>query len=237
MFLSQLVVNVGDNPNRVRPGLNWVRNPYHVHQRLAMAFPSPKQLAADPFFIEPFSKERFFGDGNEAHVHVKRDGRRGFLFRIEAVQPPVILVQSAEEPRWDYAFANANYLLARPPQIREFQPQFGAGQLWRFRLRANPTVKRQEKRHGLTTEDEQRAWLTRKGAAGGFEVSAVEVVPEGQDRAWRRSHPEAMAFLAVRFEGTLRVTDAASFLDAFQHGIGSGKGLGFGLLSLAKVPS
>ena len=97
------------------------------------------------------------------HVHVKRDERCGFLFRVEPAQPPVILVQSAEEPRWDYAFGNAGFLLARPPQVKAFQPQFAAGQVWRFRLRANPTVKRQKKRHGLTSEDEQRAWLQRKG--------------------------------------------------------------------------
>ena len=60
MYLSQLVVNVGGNPNRLRPGLNWIRNPYRVHQRLAMAFPSPAQLAADPFFIEPFSERTVF---------------------------------------------------------------------------------------------------------------------------------------------------------------------------------
>ena len=234
MYLSQLVVNVGGNPSRLRPGLNWVRNPYRVHQRLAMAFPSPAQLAADPFFIEPFSDKQFFGDEAVTHVQVERDDRRGFLFRIEPAQPPVILVQSADEPNWAYAFGNASFLLARPPQVKAFQPQFAAGQVCRFRLRANPTVKRDKKRHGLTSEDEQLAWLQRKGVAGGFEVRSVTVVPEGSDSVWRKNDTDAMSFLAVCFEGTLHVMDGAAFLRAFQHGIGSGKGFGFGLLSLAR---
>ncbi len=40
MYLSSLLIDVGDNPDRPRPGRLWLRNLYHVHQRLCMAFPS-----------------------------------------------------------------------------------------------------------------------------------------------------------------------------------------------------
>lgn len=40
-------------------------------------------------------------------------------------------------------------------------------------------------------------------------------------------------FLAVRFDGLLEVTDPGKFLETLRAGIGSAKGFGFGLLSLA----
>jgi hypothetical protein len=39
---------------------------------------------------------------------------------------------------------------------------------------------------------------------------------------------------AVRFDGLLQVVDPQRVLETVRRGIGSGKGLGFGLLSLAK---
>jgi CRISPR system Cascade subunit CasE len=40
--------------------------------------------------------------------------------------------------------------------------------------------------------------------------------------------------LAIQFEGLLQVTDPDRLQHTVQQGIGSGKGLGFGLLSLAR---
>jgi CRISPR-associated protein Cas6/Cse3/CasE subtype I-E len=42
-----------------------------------------------------------------------------------------------------------------------------------------------------------------------------------------------MCFLAVPFEGLLKVKNPNRLLESVRSGIGSGKGLGFGLLSLA----
>jgi CRISPR system Cascade subunit CasE len=44
-----------------------------------------------------------------------------------------------------------------------------------------------------------------------------------------------MTHLAVQFDGVLEVTDPAKFLETVRQGIGSAKGFGFGLLSLARV--
>ncbi len=57
MFLSLLEIDVGDNPDRPRPGRAWLRNLYHVHQRLCMAFPSKKD--ADLHFLAPYRPEDF----------------------------------------------------------------------------------------------------------------------------------------------------------------------------------
>lgn len=142
MYLSCLLIDVGDNPDRERPGRRWLRNLYHVHQRLCLAFPSI----------------------------TRKNDDAGFLFRIDT--PPggraVILVQSAEKPDWEDAFGlrngaindqgrpigNAGYLLAAPPQVKRDNPCFAKGDRLAFKLRANPIQSSKQER----TAEELEAW-------------------------------------------------------------------------------
>jgi len=140
-----------------------------------------------------------------------------------------------------------------------------SGQILRFRLRANPTkrIAKQEdplkgKRVELAREDEQIAWLVRKGQErekgmpGGFEllmeevknlsgeiskVPRVNVCPEGKQHGRKRDAAggHATTHLAVLFAGLLQVTDKNAFLETLIRGLGSGKAFGFGLLSVAPV--
>jgi CRISPR system Cascade subunit CasE len=48
-------------------------------------------------------------------------------------------------------------------------------------------------------------------------------------------HDHGLQLASVRFEGVLRVVDPERMAATLQTGIGSGKGLGFGLLSIAPV--
>lgn len=142
MYMSCLLIDVGTNPDRPRPGRIWLRNLYHVHQRLCMAFPSASRKSHDKDFLEPFKPEDF----GEKPAHVGRGAGAGFLFRVDP-QPGgrvVIAVQSAAEPNWGYAFQNARFLLnplAAPPQVQEFDPRFARGQHLRFRIRVNLSKK------------------------------------------------------------------------------------------------
>lgn len=113
MYRSCLLIDVGNNPDRPRPGRSWLRNRYHVHQRLCMAFPSASRKAEDVDFLKPFNPD-MFGNGR---VGEKRSVDAGFLFHIDSLPNgrAVIIVQSAIEPDWNYAFHNANHLLAAPP--------------------------------------------------------------------------------------------------------------------------
>lgn len=139
MYYSALMIDVGDNPDRPRPGRTWLRNLYHVHQRLCMAFPATTRQADDRDFLQPYRPEDFAAD----QVHVPRGNYAGFLFRIDAVVGggAVILVQSANLPDWGYAFHNAGHLLATAPQVWEKELDFTVGQQFKFRLLANPTRK------------------------------------------------------------------------------------------------
>lgn len=157
MYLSCLMIELGDNPDRPRPGRKWLRNMYRVHQRLSMAFPSKDRLDNDPDFLKPYDPKDFFEygasqadeysgitKGSNQAVHVSRDENGGFLYRVDprpGSHTAVILVQSALKPNWDYAFHNAGHLLAAPPESKQYVPTVTKADKFRFRLLANPVRK------------------------------------------------------------------------------------------------
>ena len=207
MYLSLLEVDAGSRIAR-----SWLGNPYRVHQRLRLAFP---------------------GTG---------PGR--ILFRIEDEwQRPHILVQAEAEAVWPTAFEDFA-VLASPVRQKHVELRLAAGQVLRFRLLANPTKRLSpgrpgEKvngpRVGLFREVDQRAWLQRKAQAAGFEILSFDVSSPGTSVS--RKNPakdrSRQAHLAVRFDGRLRVRDPEALSETLRRGIGSAKGYGFGLLSLA----
>jgi len=183
-----------------------MRDPYEMHRTLAKAF----------------------GEGEEAQVAAR------CLFRVEEDRQGILrlLVQSQQPPAWEYLTALPGYLLAAP-QVKPFAPSLRKGQALAFRLRANPTVRRDGKRLGLYGEEERLAWLRRKGAENGFSVERVTISSEHSSKCQAKSHKAV--FSAVLFEGILRINDPELLLVALTNGIGAGKGFGFGLLSLAPV--
>ena len=205
MYLSKLVLNPASRRVRTEIG-----RPYELHRTLMQAFP------------------------------LAEEGLGRVLFRLDTSKESntlTLLVQSEKEPDWKPLDKAEDFLL-EPAQSKLFSPTFRGGQPCRFRLRANPTVKRQGKRFGIVKEDEQLAWLHRKGAAGGFDPVSVVVSPERkmQDKMTDRAEtPHNLTLVAVRFDGLLSVTNPAVFCQTLANGIGSGKGFGFGLLSVAPV--
>lgn len=206
----------------------------------------------------PYEMHRTLMNG---YPHLRVEDRCDLLFRVEPSRtgPPVVLVQTSDDPDWPRL--PAGYLLA-PAKCRPLDLPVTAGQQLRFRLRANPTKRvaakndrlggvMAGKRIGLATEAEQIRWLLRKSESGGFLIPGewvpakhpetdepiqlpnfrVDVVPEGRERNDKPGF--AGDFLAVRFEGVLVVTDAERFRATVATGIGSAKAFGFGLLSLA----
>lgn len=245
MYLSSLMINVGENPDRPRPGRLWLRNVYHVHQRLCMAFPSAEKTTKDVDFLMPYNP----GDFDSEQVHVDRSLDSGFLFRVDPQLGgrAIILVQSAMEPNWGYAFRNADYLLAAPWQVKEFQPQFADGQTFRFRLVANPTRKidtksgadgrRRNGRRVPVPGDQLMEWLIRKGESAGFSLVADStIIRRGYVYVNKREEGNGGQQLrSVRYDGLLKITDADAFQQPLIRGIGAGKAFGFGLLSVAAV--
>ena len=189
-------------------------------------------------------KPEDFGNGQ---VHVKREADSGFLFRIDP-QPygrAVILVQSAVEPDWNYAFHNAGYLLAAKPEVKTFEPDFSKGQRFRFRLAANPTRRLSKNSPDAKAESIGKRvpvpnnklldWLDRRAKSGGFSIAeGTTTVSSGYIYINKRGN-NGQRLRSVRYDGVLEVTDPDIFYKTIIRGIGSGKAFGFGLLSVAPV--
>jgi CRISPR system Cascade subunit CasE len=122
-----------------------------------------------------------------------------------------------------------------------------SGQRFRFRLRANPVVTRNGKRLGLLKQEEQAIWIARKGERHGFSLSQLASFDRSEPSQVRvdvRVSQEQMLhgtqhagngirIFSVLYDGILSVSEPAKFRDAMQTGIGHGKVLGLGLLSVA----
>lgn len=101
----------------------------------------------------------------------------------------------------------------------------------RFRLRANPCVSRNRKRIGLFKNEEQSDWLKRKGLAHGFEVCALQISQEQMLKGYQRGK-RSISIFSVLFDGILSVTEPSVFKKTVAGGIGHGKALGLGMLSV-----
>jgi CRISPR system Cascade subunit CasE len=215
MYLSRLILNP-----RSRRVQREVANPYEMHRTLMRAFPDDLRKGAERvlFRLEP--------------------GRNGALS---------LLVQSWALPDWSFLAEHEfrGYLLPMDepnPAIKQFELTAAEGQVLAFRLRANPTARRtfqdKKRRVGLYDEEEQLAWLQRKGEQGGFRI--VSARTSGQEDAGgkirRDGESHDLKLATIQFDGMLKVTDPERLGLAVRQGVGSGKAFGFGLLSLARPP-
>jgi CRISPR system Cascade subunit CasE len=123
------------------------------------------------------------------------------------------------------------------------------GQRFRFRLRANPCVTRNGKRLGLLGLKEQEVWLERKGGQHGFSlpklaafdlsespVKRIDVrVSQEQMLRGKQHTGNGIRIYSVLYDGVLTVTEPEKFRNTLQSGIGHGKVMGLGLLSVAPI--
>ena len=216
MYLSRLLLNPCS-----RQVQSETADPYNLHRTLMQAFDSKRK------------------DANVLH-RLEVHPRNGQI---------MLLVQSQLEPDWLYLQDNGYLLPSDPfdplpnPAVRPLNFKLKGGQILRFRLIANPTVKRDGKRHALYKEEEQRRWLETKGTGCtekkrpslGFKVLELDIQKDGNQygRIHRDKIKHKVTIHTVRYDGRLRITDTTAFTTALQKGIGPAKAFGCGLLSLA----
>jgi CRISPR system Cascade subunit CasE len=150
-------------------------------------------------------------------IEVGRGGKTG----------PVI-VQTLTRPDW--RFLPEGYL-AVPAEFKELRLEIVPGSRFRFRLRANPVVKRNGKRHALRLPEQRFQWLSMKAQAGGFSVLSAHL--EGEERVWAVKGQSPITLEATTFGGRFVVDDPGAFRTTMEQGMGPAKGLGMGLLSIA----
>ncbi|MDR0816718.1 MAG: type I-E CRISPR-associated protein Cas6/Cse3/CasE [Desulfovibrio sp.] len=161
-----------------------------------------------------------------------------FLWRIEPSADwamPVVLVQSDHAGDWSIFSKLPNYLKQWvETKFVDLEALLQKGSRYRFRLIANPTVKKDGKRHGLASEKAQLDWLARQGRKYGFMLVGVLVagshIIKGQ-----KDRQSPIHLQQVHYEGLLQLENAATLNQAISTGIGPGKSFGCGLLSVART--
>ncbi|WP_105317435.1 type I-E CRISPR-associated protein Cas6/Cse3/CasE [Thermus tenuipuniceus] len=204
MWISKLVLDL-----RSKAARKDLANPYEMHRTLSRAV----SRALDE------KKERL-------------------LWRLEptrGLEDPVVLVQTLTEPDW--SVLEEGYARVFPP--KPFRPALRPGQVLRFRLRANPSKRAREtgERVALKTREEKLFWLERKLREGGFRLLEKDgrlLADIRQDIFLEMRHKDGhlVQVQAVLFEGVLEVVNPEAALQTLERGIGPGKALGLGLLSL-----
>jgi len=247
LYLSRLILN----PHS-RQVMSEIASPYEMHRTLMRAFPR----ATD-------------------ETRVKARDEFGILFRAEdddLLSVVKLYVQSQIAPDWSVLDGLDGYLCHRTEmpeyEYKDIMPacqMIQNGQVFSFRLRANPTKRiaksddpMKGKRAELTHESDQIDWLIRKGKErekgklGGFEIlrkqmedrngetreiPLVNVCAEGKQRGGKMQDGAAhkITHLAVLYDGLLRITHSDAFRETLACGIGPAKAFGFGLLSVAPV--
>jgi len=206
MYLSKLTLD--PTSYRVQKELG---NPYQIHRTIMKAFPE---------------------NLNEK----QQEGR--ILFRIEKLKSknlPSVLIQSTLCPDWSKLIEEEHYLI-KNPLFKQFKfLNFLKGILYWFRLFANPTKKVDGKRIGFYKEEDQYNWLKRKAELGGFKLIQVNITRKEEVKVRVNKKSPIMTFYGVQFEGILQINDGDQFKRVLIEGIGSGKALGFGLLSISKL--
>ncbi len=221
MYLSRIHLDP-----RCREARRDLADPYQLHATLCRAFSEPDRKC-------PQSE---------------------FLWRLEpemaAARYPCLLVQSQHIPEWSQ-IGIAGWLHRADPPLELYTrlrlEHLCSGRRFRFRLRANPSVCRNGKRRGLLKTAEQAGWLQRQGQRLGFRLPQtapasnphtgagdidVQITQEQMLRG-KQHQGNAIQVYSVLFDGCLSVTEPALFKPALRNGVGHGKFMGLGLLSVA----
>jgi len=167
-----------------------------------------------------------------------------FLWRLEPETTdqgmPKVLIQSTQLPVWprigvdDWFTQEPSSPIDIQQKLKLSPDTLSRGICFRYRLRANPSVRRNGKRIGLYKPGEQDEWLMRQGQKNGFIPETIHRSQEQMVIGKRRSG-EPIRVFSVLYDGILRVEDSLLFIKAVKEGIGHGKAMGLGLLSIAPV--
>ena len=181
------------------------------------------------------------------------------LWRVDRGVTTALYVLSPLEPDCSQLVAEAGAAgtQARTLDYSPFFASLDAGQLWAFRLAANPSYSASRgpgvrgQRYGHVTVEQQRQWLMDRVPRFGFELMPVDHADgEGTEEAVLVAYRERPVFNRRRpggegydrvtinrtvYEGVLRVTDPEPLRRALIAGIGRSKAYGCGLMTLARV--
>lgn len=184
---------------------------------------------------------RDVADPYEMHRTLQRllDGKEDRpLWRMEqdpAGSHATLLLQTRERP--DQAALtelDPEYCLAFESRHNQLLENIRSGDRLHFRVRANPTVTREGKRHGLVKYEDQLAWIGRTLDRHGAQLVTAAAGAAGRITSGRRRAGRPITTTSVLYDGILNVMQEDAFREMVTRGIGHAKSLGFGLVTLAR---
>ncbi|WP_041313172.1 type I-E CRISPR-associated protein Cas6/Cse3/CasE [Heliomicrobium modesticaldum] len=224
MYLSKLLLNI--RHSQVRKD---IARGHEMHRTLLRAFPEVQS-------------------GTEsARSHY------GVLYWLDTSgeRDVTLLAQSRLPPTWEQLPSG---YLTRPAAVKNIAPLFDSiqqGQVFRFRLRANPTLKRggtskEERQSGepkrnskrifLVGQEAQAEWLMRQGEKYGFQTlvdhTGAPSIRIGASQSLLLGKGGKGQVIHVDYYGLLQVTDDERFRTALIEGIGPAKSYGCGMMML-----
>ncbi|MHB1710345.1 MAG: type I-E CRISPR-associated protein Cas6/Cse3/CasE [Acidimicrobiales bacterium] len=171
------------------------------------------------------------------------------LWRVDhrETTTPVLWIVSHEEPQLEpFAKEAGRSVDGVTYQTRSYDPlldQLDQGQVYAFRLTANPTrsvvTDGRSRRFGHVTVAQQMKWLVDRAPRLGFTFPLVMGEPDvavigGGNLAFRRNENN-VTLATSEFAGHLQVSDPVMLRATLTKGIGHARAYGCGLLTLAKT--
>ncbi len=154
------------------------------------------------------------------------------LYRIDNVPlnetgyiQPVVLI-SEKKPEVSNGAVAAGYIVKI--DSLEYDIPVRDGMVYKYYLRANPSVKIFFKHSNLETVESWKKWFETEGVINGFEVLDSQVADDGHVTCAEKK----IKLVSVIFEGSLKINDEKKFRKAINTGIGRGREYGLGLLSI-----
>lgn len=176
------------------------------------------------------------------------ENRKRILWRVDYVRETCyLLVLSAEQPDFLHISKQFGYEYCEQKwETKNYNPllaRLQSGQVWRFRLRANPvqnSFKEKNETSGRgkifahVTQQQQMQWLTDRAQVCGFSLdeNAFNVV-HTEWKKFRKAKGNEVILRSADFEGILTISDAEIFRNTLLSGIGRAKAYGCGLLTVA----
>lgn len=220
MYLSRIELNTRRKSTMVA-----LASPQQLHAAVESSFPS----SADQKFRNLWRIDRL---GNELYLLVLSSGKPDFTHIVEQYGWP------AAEQQWE----TKNYV--------SLLERIEVGQIWQFRLRANPVHSvnqasvspdqkpaQRGKVFAHVTVLQQEQWLLDRAIKYGFRLKegSFRVVQQEVRKFKRQGNPVTLGI--ATFEGILEVEDVALFVRTLTCGVGRAKAYGCGLLTIAMVSS
>jgi len=173
------------------------------------------------------------------------------LWRIDKIGSAVfILIQSNTVPDFTHIVEQFGWPASgqrwETYDMEQFLQSIEKGQVWRFRLKANPvhSVKCSDKDSrgkvfAHVTIEQQKDWFLSRVQKYGFSIAKISgedcfEIKQTTPLKFERQGSQITIYTAT-FEGVLVIEDKEQFINTIKTGIGRAKAYGCGLLTIARL--